>query len=65
MAETISDEGKVTNPSFHIDNAVSACIVVVKLNLTCDLITEENTSYRILKGLNFIPYTNAGQAKLH
>lgn len=46
MAETISDEGKVTNPSFHIDNAVSAYIVVVKLNLTCDLITEENTSYR-------------------
>lgn len=46
MAETISDEGKVTNPSLHIDNAVSACIVVVKLNLTCDLITEENTSYR-------------------
>lgn len=47
MAEAISDEGKVTNPSFfHIDNAVSACIVVVKLNLTCDLITEENTSYR-------------------
>lgn len=45
MVEIILDEGKVINLSFYIDNVVSVCIVVVKLNLICDLIIEENILY--------------------